>query len=433
MSRFVNFSRTVRATARHHASPSSPRQLPELLRRAAEQRLSVRTVGAGHSFTPLVQTDGMLLTLDRFQGLEEVDARTHEVTFRAGTRLWQVPGLLKPFGLALANMGDVDRQSIAGAISTGTHGTGLRFISLSGAVTGLRLVSAGGQTLRASATENPRIFQAARLGLGVLGVITHVRLQCVPAYLLQAREDIEPIDQVAEEFLTRSEIEDHLEFFWFPGTRKALVKTNTRQRPDGRHRPANALARWANDEVLSNGALWLACSIGATAPRLIPHVNRLATGALSARGYTDHPHRVFVSARRVRFTEMEYALPLEHFGAAFHAIRRHVTRHGAEVVFPIEVRTAASEDTWLGTASGRRSVYIAVHRHLRDRASRYFQALERILLSFEGRPHWGKEHTLAAGELAGLYPHFGDFQQVRAELDPQGLFLNDYLRRLLLG
>lgn len=188
-----------------------------------------------------------------------------------------------------------------------------------------------------------------------------------------------------------------------------------------------------NDELLSNGGLQAICSLGAAMPRMIPRLNWFASRVLSDRSYTASWNQTYISPRRVKFTEMEYALPLEHFGAAFHAIRRHVARHGAEVVFPIEVRTAASEDTWLGTASGRRSVYIAVHRHLRDRASRYFQALERILLSFEGRPHWGKEHTLAAGELAGLYPHFGDFQQVRAELDPQGLFLNDYLRRLLLG
>lgn len=210
----------------HHIS--DPEQLPKILADAAREHLTVRPVGAGHSITPLVKTDGVLLNLDGFQGIEEVDAITQEVTFRAGRRLWQIPRLLEPYNLALENMGDIDRQSIAGAISTSTHGTGLGFTGFSGAVTGLRITLADGTHLRASATENAELFQAARVSLGALGMITHVRLRCVPEFLLHAVERVEDINQISQSFIKRSKQSDHLEFFWFPGTERAIVKSHTR-------------------------------------------------------------------------------------------------------------------------------------------------------------------------------------------------------------
>lgn len=431
MSTFRNFSGTVTAEVNARHSVSSTSQLQQLLDDAQRRHLKVRTVGAGHSFTPLSQTGDMLLDLDGFQGIEEVDALTHEVTFRAGTRLWQVPELLAPFGLALENMGDIDRQSIAGAISTSTHGTGLKFTGFSGTVTALRLMLADGSIVRTSAHENSRLFQAARVGLGALGVITHVRLRCVPKFMIHSAESIEPIEQVAESFIERSMSEDHCEFFWFPGTSKVQVKTNTRLPGSTPSDAPGKASRWINDELLSNGALQAICSIGAIAPRSIGTLNNFATSVLSDRSYTAASHEVFVSPRRVKFAEMEYALPLECFSEAFAQIRSYIEGHPAPVVFPIEVRTAAADDTWLGTASGRASVYIAVHRYIHDDVPQYFPAVESILRSFDGRPHWGKEHTLSAGDLSERYPHFADFQRVRDEVDPQGRFLNPYLSRLL--
>lgn len=407
------------------------RDLEQTLESATRSGLNVRTVGAGHSFTALAQTDDVLLDLDGYQGLVEVDALTHEVTFRAGTRLWQIPALLAPFGLALENMGDIDRQSIAGAISTGTHGTGLRFTGLSAMVTGAQLMLADGSQVRTSATEHPRLFQAARLGLGALGVLTHVRLRCVPAFMMHAVERIEPIEQIAEGFVRRVATEDHLEFFWFPGTDRAQVKINTRLPADAPSRTPGRVATWLNDELLSNGALQLLSSTGAAIPALIPKLNALASAALSGRDYTARWNRALISPRRVRFTEMEYALPLEHFDQAFAQLRDYFNSRRTPVVFPLEVRTAAGDDTWLGTASGRDSVYIAVHRYIHDRVPEYFPAMEAILRSFGGRPHWGKVHSLRAAELRELYPKFADFQEVRSSVDPQGVFLNDYLRSLL--
>lgn len=431
MRTFKNFARTVISHPQAVHTPQDLAELETVLTQAADRQQVVRTVGAGHSFTPLVHTDGVLLSLDGFQGLEEVDARTHEVTFRAGTRLWQIPGLLKPFNLALANMGDINKQSLAGAISTGTHGTGLKFTGFSGTVTGVQIMLADGSHLRASATENVELFEAARLGLGAIGVLTHIRLQCVPHFMMHASESIEPIDRVAEEFTQRARQHDHLEFFWFPGTAKAQVKTNTRLSGQTPADQPPALARWVNDELLSNGGLQLLGSLTAAVPRSTPMLNSLACAALSDRSYTATWHEAFISPRRVRFTEMEYALPLENFEAAFAQLRAYFARQGVRVFFPIEVRTAAADSTWLGTASARDCVYIAVHRYIRDEAPGYFAAMEEIFRAFGGRPHWGKEHRLNAADLAQLYPRFGDFLRVREAADPEGRFLNSYLRQLL--
>lgn len=431
MSTFQNFAGTVTAAPTMRQSITSLDQLGGLLESAALKGHTVRTVGAGHSFTPLAKTNDILLDLDGLQGIEEVDALTHEVTFRAGTRLWQVPDLLEPFGLALENMGDIDRQSIAGAISTGTHGTGLKFTGFSGAVTGLRLMLADGTQVRASATEHPDLFQAARVGLGALGVITHVRLRCVPHYMMHATETIEAIDPLAESFVERAAQEDHLEFFWFPGTGNAQVKTNTRLPGDAPAKMPDRLRTWVNDELLSNGGLQAICSLGAAMPRMIPRLNWFASRVLSDRSYTASWNQTYISPRRVKFTEMEYALPLENFAAAFAELRRYFELRPAPVVFPLEVRTTAGDDTWLGTASGRNSVYIAVHRYIRDRVPQYFPDMESILRSHGGRPHWGKQHTLRAAELTHLYPRFKDFQAVRQQVDPQGRFVNGYLRELL--
>lgn len=432
MRRFANFSRTVTATPAQWHSISDPGQLPQIFSAAADQGLTVRTVGAGHSFTPLVQTNGVLVSLDGFQGIEEVDAFTHEVTFRAGTRLWQIPRLLEPFNLALENMGDIDRQSVAGAISTSTHGTGLGFTGFSGAVTGIRIMLADGTHQRASATENPELFHATRVSLGALGVITHVRLRCVPHFLLHAVERVEDIEQIAQNFIDRSKQNDHVEFFWFPGTKRAIVKTNTRLAAGSSLPRMNSFSRWVNDELVSNGALQGISTLGALRPQWIPKLNRLAASVLSNREYTDRWDKVFTSPRRVRFTEMEYAIPLENFTSAFAQLRSYLDSVPAQVVFPVEVRTAAADDTWLGTASGRNSVYIAVHQYIHDDVPQYFPEVEKILREFDGRPHWGKEHSLGAADLSACYPRFGDFQTVRTAVDPRGLFLNKYLRRLLM-
>ncbi|MGG5752729.1 D-arabinono-1,4-lactone oxidase [Zafaria sp. Z1313] len=426
-----NWSGSERSRPSGVVVPSTDAEVAALLRRASEDGTRVKAVGGAHSFSPIAATDGLLLGLDALQGLVAVDAGRGEAVFRAGTRLHRVAGLLAPHGLALPTMGDIDRQSIAGALATGTHGTGLGFTGYSGIVAALRIALPDGRIVDCSERTEPELFQAARVGLGAVGVVLEATLRCVPAFRLAAVEAPEPLAQMEESFLERSRTTDHLEFYWFPQSRTVLSKANTRLPGDAPLRPVGRIRGFVDDELLGNAALGLMCGLGRAVPSLVGPLNRLATRAAAERGYVDASHRVFVSPRRVRFREMEYALPLEAFGEAFAELRRAVEGYREPISFPVEVRTAAADDTWLGTASGRESVYFAVHRYAREPHAEFLEHVEQVFTAHGGRPHWGKIHTRDAGYLRGLYPRFDDFTRVRDAVDPAGTLLNPYLERVL--
>jgi L-gulonolactone oxidase len=426
-----NWGRSASAHFAEVATPADEIEVAGVLRRAASAGLSVRPLGAGHSFTPIAATDGISLRLDRLSGVRRAELATGRVTLAAGTRLRDLPALLEPYGLALQNMGDIDHQSIAGAISTGTHGTGADFTGLAGQVVGLRIALADGSVVDCSATERPDLFEAARVGLGAFGVLTEVTVQCVPAFLLAADEHQEPLDAVLDGFAERMTAADHVEFYWFPHTDTALVKSNRRLPLDAGRSPVPRWRSLVDDELLSNGVFAGTCAAGAIAPWLIPPVNRLAARLVSQRSYTDLSYRVFTSPRRVRFREMEYALPRAELPDVLRAIRTLIAGRGWRISFPLEIRVAAADDVWLSTAYQRPSAYVAVHRYHREPFAEYFSAVEDLFTGVGGRPHWGKLHTRDADYLATAYPRFADALRVRAEVDPDGLFANPYLDRVL--
>lgn len=400
---------------------------------AAAQRMPVKAVGAGHSFTGIAVAPGALLELRDLSGLVSVDADRGRVTLLAGTRLHRVPSLLAPFGLAMENLGDIDRQSISGAISTGTHGTGARFGGIAAQVVGATLVTASGELLTVNEDENPELVPAVALGLGALGVLVDVTLQCVPAYVLHAVERPEPLDDVLAALEDRVAASDHFEFYWFPHTDRAMTKTNTRL-PEGAPRhPLSPVGKWIDDTLVGSGLHQVACSTGRAIPTLVPTINRVSAKVWGDREFTDASARVFATSRSVRFREMEYALPAENVRPAFDALRALVDERGWRIGFPVEVRFAAADDRWMSTAHGRASGYIAVHRYWREDPTEYFEAVEEIMLRFDGRPHWGKMHTLDAGVLRERYPRFDDFVALRDRLDPERLFRNPYLDRVLGG
>lgn len=400
---------------------------------AAAQRMPVKAVGAGHSFTGIAVAPGALLELRDLSGLVSVDADRGRVTLLAGTRLHRVPSLLAPFGLAMENLGDIDRQSISGAISTGTHGTGARFGGIAAQVVGATLVTASGELLTVNEDENPELVPAVALGLGALGVLVDVTLQCVPAYVLHAVERPEPLDDVLAALEDRVAASDHFEFYWFPHTDRAMTKTNTRL-PEGAPRhPLSPVGKWIDDTLVGSGLHQVACSTGRAIPALVPTINRVSAKVWGDREFTDASARVFATSRSVRFREMEYALPAENVRPAFDALRALVDERGWRIGFPVEVRFAAADDRWMSTAHGRASGYIAVHRYWREDPTEYFEAVEEIMLRFDGRPHWGKMHTLDAGVLRERYPRFDDFVALRDRLDPERLFRNPYLDRVLGG
>ena len=447
---WTNWARTASATPRRRATPRDEAELASLVAGAAADGLRVRAVGAGHSFTPAAVTDGLLLDLDRLSLVERIarDGDAILVTVGAGIRLRRLNEALAAAGLAMRNLGDIDRQSVAGAISTGTHGTGARLGGLATQVRGVRVVGADGTVREATASQDPGLLEVGRLGLGAAGVLSAVTLEVVPAFLLRAQEEPWPLDRVLEGLGTPDDPDglvggnDHFEFYWFPHTRRALTKRNNRLAPDDEAAelerlrttgpgPVARARTWVDEELLSNGAFELVNRFATAVPRATPRLNAVSARALAPRTYVAPSHQVFVTSRRVRFREMEYAVPRERLVDVLSAIDGWLERSGEHVPFPVEVRFAAPDDVWLSTAHGRETAYVAVHQYARLPHERYFDAVERIVAEVDGRPHWGKLHGLGADRLRTLYPRFDDAVAVRDAVDPDGVFANPYTDRVL--
>ena len=426
-----NWARTEAVRPLRVERPATADAVARAVAAAAASGLRVKPVGSGHSFTGIAAAPGVQLDLTDLSGVLDADVGTGRVTLGAGTRLHQLPHLLAPYGLALPNMGDIDRQTIAGATSTGTHGTGLGFGGLATQIVAARLVTGTGELLTVSESEHPELLPAVRLGLGALGVLVDVTLQLVPRFVLHAVERPEPLADVLDGWAARVADADHFEFYWFPHTQRALTKTNTRLPGDATRKPLGRVSRWFGDELLANGVYRGICALGRLAPGTTPSLARLVDRATGHRDFTDFSPSVFTTHRAVRFREMEYAVPLDAVPDAFREVRALIERKGWRISFPIEVRAAASDDNWLSTAYGRDTGYIAVHRYFREDHREYFAGVEEILRGFDGRPHWGKLHTQNAESLRERYPRFDDFTRVRDRLDPERRFANAYLERVL--
>ncbi|MFE5036997.1 D-arabinono-1,4-lactone oxidase [Streptomyces sp. NPDC056683] len=424
-----NWGGNVTVRPAREVVPASVDELAAAVRQAAEDGLKVKAVGSGHSFTAIAATDGVSVRPQLLTGIRNIDRKAMTVTVEAGTPLKRLNVALAREGLSLTNMGDIMEQTVSGATSTGTHGTGRESASLAAQIRELELVTADGSVLTCSEKENPEVFAAARVGLGALGIVTAITFAVEPVFLLTAREEPMPLDRVLAEFDQLRTENEHFEFYWFPHTGNTNTKRNNRSA--GPPQPVGQLAGWFEDEFLSNGVFHAAQLLGRAVPAVVPTVARISSTALSARSYTDIPYKVFTSPRRVRFVEMEYAVPREALVDTLRELKAMVDRSGLRVNFPVEVRTAPADDIALSTASARDSAYIAVHMFRGTPYQAYFTAAERVFTAHEGRPHWGKVHTRDADYFAGVYPRFGEFTALRDRLDPDRLFQNDYLRRVL--
>jgi len=427
--RWRNWAGNQSAAGISAVHPAGSEAIAAVLRGAAAAGRRVRPIGSGHSFSAIGRPEDVQLVLDRHADLVDVDD-TGLVTVQAGMPLHRLTARLAARGWALTNLGDVDRQTVSGALSTGTHGTGAEFGGLACQVRALELVTAAGEVLRCSPAEHPEVFSAARVGLGALGVLSTVTLQAVPAFALRAEEGAARLPALLEDFAGFMSGTDHVEFYWFPHTDRCATKRNTRVplaelAPLPRHR-----ALW-DDEVVANGAFAAVVATGRAVPALVPPLARLSARALSARTFTDSAHRVFVSRRRVRFREMEYALPREAAPEVLRELHRAVEASDWRVPFPVEVRVTAADDVPLSTAEGRETAYVAVHVPARSEPGPYFATFEAIAGAVGGRPHWGKLHGLDAAALAGRYPRFAEFTALRDRLDPTGVLANAHLDRVL--
>jgi L-gulono-1,4-lactone dehydrogenase len=432
MSTWTNWAGTASAEVTV-VDPASIAELARTVTAAAERGERVKPIGAGHSFTDIGATDGIQLRLDRLAGIVRADRATGLVTVLAGTRLHALNEALWQLGLSMTNLGDIDVQTVAGAISTGTHGTGVKFGGIATQVRALELVLADGSLLSCSAEENPEVFAAARVGLGALGVIAAVTVQCESGYALAAAEAPGSLDEVLDELDENLVGNDHFEFYWFPHTRRVLTKRNNRVLPGTKLRPVGRFRHWLDDDFLSNRVFDAVNRLTTRRPALIPQANAIASRLLSPRDYIDRSHRVFASVRTVRFREMEYAVPRAAVPQVLTEIEAYLTHSGEQIGFPVEVRFAAADDIWLSTAYGRDTGYIAVHQYHQRAHEPYFRAVEAIAMDVDGRPHWGKLHYRDAASLRATYERHDDFVALRDKLDPQRMFGNDYLTRVLGG
>ncbi len=410
-------------------NPASTGQLAEAIARAAAHDRRVRVAGSGHSFSEIALADDVQLRLDRLTRVLDVDRGSGLVRVQGGITIHELNLRLAEHGLALENLGDVDVQTIAGAISTATHGTGARLRNLSSQVDALTLVLADGSTLDCADALDADVFRAARVSLGALGVIAEVTLRCVPAFTLRGVDAPRPLDEMLARFDELALANEHFEFFVFPHAAVALTRTNNRT--DAPPRPRGRLSAYANDILLTNYAFALCCRASRRFPACIPQINRLVTRLADSSTRVDRSDRIFTSPRLVRFTEMEYALAREATPEAVRRVLELVRERGFAVPFPIEVRTVAGDDAFLSTACGRDSGYVAVHMFEGMPWQEYFGAVEEIMDELDGRPHWGKRHSQSAATLRPRYPDWDRFQAVRARLDPHGRFANAWTDRVL--
>jgi FAD-linked oxidoreductase len=402
---------------------------------AREAGSTVKMVGTGHSFTGIATPGDVMLRPDRLTGIVSVDRDAMTVTAYAGTRLEMLNAELERLGLSLHNMGDIAAQTLAGATSTGTHGTGGVTAGLAAQLVGLQLVTGTGEVVDATRERNADVLCTARVGLGALGILTTVTFAVEPLFLLEAVEQPMSWDEALGSFDDMVAESHHCDMYWFPHTDRLLTKRNNRLDADvSEAEPLSRVRAWVDDELLSNTVFGLLTAGANRVPAVIPRMNQVSARVLSPRTYSDVAHRVFTSPRRVVFREMEYAVPREAGLDALQEVRKVIDASEWRISFPIEIRVAPADDIPLSTASGRDSLYLAFHTHARSdwrTHAAYTEAMERVMRDYDGRPHWGKLHTRTAEDLAPAYSRFSEFLAMRDRLDPDRVFTNAYLDRVL--
>jgi FAD-linked oxidoreductase len=426
---WTNWAGAQTCRPREIVRPRTRRELIETVGEAAAAGRQITVPGSGHSFTGAALTDDLMVDIAALTGVIDVDRERNLVRVAAGTVLADLNRELHRLGLAMPNLGDIDTQTIAGAISTGTHGTGAELPNIAAQVAAIELVTAEGELLRLTEDEDPDRLRAARIAIGSLGVIATVTLRTVPDFNLHRIDQPRPLDEVLDNFHELAAENEHFEFFVFPYARKALtIRRNRTDRPLARR---GRLERYVSDVLVENTVGDQLLRLSGKVPSAIPRIARGAAGFMNQREQVDRSFRIFANYRTIRFNEMEYALPREAGPEAITKVLELISRERFPMPMPIECRVVSADDALLSPAHERETTYIAVHQHASMEFQPYFDAIEEIFASYDGRPHWGKRHSLTPKELAGLYPEWDTFARVRDELDPNRVFTNAYVRRVL--
>lgn len=422
-----NWSGIVEARPQTVVFPDSVDAVVELVKTCHEQGRTLRVVGSGHSFTPLVHTNDILVSLDRLSGIIEVDDKERTAVVWAGTKLKELGERLFQHGLAQENLGDINVQSIAGAVSTGTHGTGIQFGTLSTQIVGLTVVLGTGEVVECTEHQHPELFKALQVSLGALGILVKIQLRLVPAFRMKYTSERMTLDELFAQLDALRAQNRHLEFYCFPYSNTVQVKRMNETTDDV---TKSGLKDYINKVVLENRVFWVLSEMCRLWPSLCKKVSRLSARTVPVFEEVDHSHRLFATPRLVRFNEMEYNLPAKHLPEAIHEVMRCIEREQFSVHFPIECRFVKGDDIWLSPASGRDSAYIAIHMYRGMPHEVYFRTIEQIFLKYGGRPHWGKLNYRSGKDFQHMYPMWDNFCELRERADPHGILLNDYLTQL---
>ena len=404
-------------------------QIVEAVSRARASRVKLKAVGSGHSFTDIACTQGAMLETSGLAGVIDHSHNPPRASIAAGTTIEVAAETLWGIGLSFSSLGDIGKQTLAGAIATGTHGTSSIHGSISSQVRRVRLVDGLGNVREIGPDSHPEMLDAVRVNLGALGIVTELEFDLEPAYFLETNEWPMPLEEARENLLELFQSHRHFEFFWFPHTKVALAKSHdlTSKRP----RPASPTKVWFYTVFLGNYFFEALCKVGKIFPPAIPSINRFIASRETPSRRVAPAHRAFINERRVRFYEMEYAVPAEAAPDLLSRLERAIESSGLRISFPVEVRYSPSESAWLSPAFGRETVWVAIHTYRGVNPRKYFEIFEALAAEVSGRPHWGKMHFLDARRLARLYPRWKDFQEVRRMLDPERIFANRYLEQVL--
>ncbi|MDR6553911.1 D-arabinono-1,4-lactone oxidase [Paenibacillus qinlingensis] len=424
---WTNWSGMVQASPQTVLYPDSIEAVAEAVLLCRREGRRLRVVGTGHSFTPIAASNDVLITLDRMQGLVALDTEAKTATVWAGTKLKLLGELLFNQGLAQENLGDIDVQSIAGAISTGTHGTGQQFGNIATQVVGLTMVTGAGDVITCTPETHPDLFKAMQISIGALGIIVQVTLRLQPIYKMKYESKRMPLKQCLQELPEIAGGHRHFEFYWFPYADPCQLKF---MNPTDQAVTSRKVRDYIGDVLLENTLFGLLSELCRKVPKLSQTVSRLSASQVPVGSKVDYSHRLFATQRLVRFNEMEYNLPAEAMPAVIEEMRAKMTKNKYNVHFPIECRFAKGDDIWLSPAFERDSAYIAIHMYKGMSHEDYFAAMEDIFLQHGGRPHWGKMHSLRSSELSERYPKWQPFCRIREELDPDGILLNGYLEKI---
>jgi L-gulonolactone oxidase len=420
-----NWGRNQHAVAADVVTPGSLDEVAAAVKHASETGRRTKVVGNAHSFSAIAVADDIRMSLHRLASPVSVHGRS--VTVQAGMPMYALNSWLATQGLAIPNLGDIDAQTVAGAISTGTHGTGAAHSTLASCVEAVTMVDGTGATIHADKSDES--FPAYQLGVGALGILVEVTLRCVDAFTLLADERPMALADVLAQLDELIATNEHCDLYWYPYTDRAQLKRNNTVPADDR--PLSRFRGWLDDEFLANRAFELVCRLGRTVQPTVPAINAIASRALTARTYTARSDRVFCTPRRVHFTEMEYEVPRAAMPEILAALPGILDKLPFKVQFPIEVRFTGPDDVWLSHGYGRESAYIAVQQFVGSPYEPLFRAFEAVCEPVGGRPHWGKLHYRDAESLRKAYPRFDDFLDVRDLRDPNRVFANAYLDQIL--